>query len=408
MLQSTVLGRAFFSFLFAFVVFFFSSSSVFAATYEVTGFGWGADDGKVSGSCTFPPCTELGGLGWISFSNKSDGTAIPYGVFIDSITGDFSGYAWSSNIGWITFNAFEMQKCSTNVGENGPPIGPCPSGPAPKANVVVSVDGTGAITGGSGIVTGWARACAVFVSGCSGTVRSDLSTGTWDGWISLSGAGYGMRMHTTLLKFLGPGPNAFNPTPPFCPTCYAWGGDMLGATSGFGWGINLGGLKVGLVSGSLSPLLSFWADQTVLVSGQSTDLHWITSPGITSCTASSIPSVPSWTGAKLPAPTMRTQSTGPLTADQSYMLQCSDGPSDTPLRTVDITVTTTALSTDGACGTAAGVPSRSIPTANLCSAGNPGPVTRTDTWQWTCFGISGGADINCSALRKKSFQIIQF
>ncbi|HDY72588.1 MAG TPA: PKD domain-containing protein, partial [bacterium] len=43
-------------------------------------------------------------IGWISFNNTSGGGAIDYGVDIDTSTGVFSGYAWSENIGWISFN----------------------------------------------------------------------------------------------------------------------------------------------------------------------------------------------------------------------------------------------------------------------------------------------------------------
>ncbi|XOB41131.1 MAG: PKD domain-containing protein [Candidatus Nealsonbacteria bacterium] len=42
-------------------------------------------------------------IGWISFNNTSGGGGIIYGVNIDSSTGVFSGYAWSENIGWISF-----------------------------------------------------------------------------------------------------------------------------------------------------------------------------------------------------------------------------------------------------------------------------------------------------------------
>ncbi len=45
-------------------------------------------------------------MGWISFNctNESNCGSSNYGVDIDMETGDFSGYAWSSNIGWIDFS----------------------------------------------------------------------------------------------------------------------------------------------------------------------------------------------------------------------------------------------------------------------------------------------------------------
>lgn len=38
-------------------------------------------------------------IGWIKFSGPT------YGVNMDDATGNLSGYAWSSNIGWVRFNA---------------------------------------------------------------------------------------------------------------------------------------------------------------------------------------------------------------------------------------------------------------------------------------------------------------
>lgn len=42
-------------------------------------------------------------IGWMSFNSTTGGGA-NYGVNIDSISGDLSGYAWSENIGWVSFN----------------------------------------------------------------------------------------------------------------------------------------------------------------------------------------------------------------------------------------------------------------------------------------------------------------
>lgn len=412
---------AFLAFAFIFTFFVFGTNLASAATYEIIGNGWSSDNSSGPiGGCSIPPCVA-GGLGWVSFSNKTDGTAIPYGVFIDSATGDFSGYAWSSNIGWITFNAFEMQKCSTNrIQPNiiGNPDSPdnCIDASPKKAQVNITTDTSGKIIGGTGLVTGWARACSIFVSGCSGAVRPDNQTGTWDGWIRLSGVttsgtSYGMRLDTALLKFRGPvciSP-CTPPSPPLCSTCYAWSGSNAADDSGFGWGINMGGLGINIiVSGSLSPLLSFWADQTTITSGQSIDLHWITSSNVVSCTASG-----AWSGSKPVAITIKSQSVSP-TVSSAYTLECFDSLGNTTgPRTVNITVTAVAVPTAGICGSANGVPSRSAPVTNLCSAGNPSAVIKDTTttpnqWKWNCFGINGGASVSCSSDVKKAFRIIQF
>lgn len=111
-------------------------------------------------------------IGWISLNNCTDAadsntcTGYTYGVTIDPITGTVSGTAWSSNIGWITFN------------DAGCPTSGCTAGA--RFNSVTST------------VEGWARACSVFASGCSGALSSN--TGGWDGFLSLSGSGYGLTL----------------------------------------------------------------------------------------------------------------------------------------------------------------------------------------------------------------------
>ncbi len=60
-----------------------------SASHNINGWAWSSNIGWVSFNCTndSPPCVN---------SN--------YGVNVDLITGHFSGYAWSSNVGWISFN----------------------------------------------------------------------------------------------------------------------------------------------------------------------------------------------------------------------------------------------------------------------------------------------------------------
>ena len=92
---------------------------------------------------------------------------------------NISGYAWSDNIGWISFNESELTDC---------PEGDC------KAKFV-----------GNQLV-GWARALA----------GEDASDG-WDGWISLSKQAsettdYGISLNETTSIFEG----------------YAWGGEVVG------------------------------------------------------------------------------------------------------------------------------------------------------------------------------------
>jgi hypothetical protein len=104
-------------------------------------------------------------IGWISFNNTSDGAIANYGVHIDS-NGIFSGYAWSENIGWISFNQADLPGC---------PSGTC------RAEVdLLSHDLE---------VSGWGRALA-YGDG-------------WDGWISLRGSNYGVNIDKITQQFEG-------------------------------------------------------------------------------------------------------------------------------------------------------------------------------------------------------------
>lgn len=84
-------------------------------------------------------------IGWISFNNTSGGGATNYGVNIET-DGVFSGYAWSENIGWISFNTGDLTGC---------PTAPCQA----------------KLDFGTKEVSGWAKALT--------------DGGGWPGWIRL-------------------------------------------------------------------------------------------------------------------------------------------------------------------------------------------------------------------------------
>ena len=115
-------------------------------------------------------------IGWISFNctNTNSCATSDYGVNIAQ-NDKFSGYAWSDNIGWISFNENEL---------NGCPSSPCRA----KLNR------------GTGAVTGWAKALSADGNG-------------WDGWINLSGSWQnGVLLNLSTNQFQG----------------YAWGADVVG------------------------------------------------------------------------------------------------------------------------------------------------------------------------------------
>lgn len=127
-------------------------------------------------------------IGFISFncSNNDTCATVNYKVVIDGATGKFTGFAWSENIGWINFG----------------PEGPYPGPPGQEVK----------LSTGSGKVTGWARACAVFASDCSGALKSDSARGGWDGWIRTADGSYDITLNDSTDEFEG----------------WAWGGDIIG------------------------------------------------------------------------------------------------------------------------------------------------------------------------------------
>ncbi len=102
-------------------------------------------------------------IGWISLSGANYGLTVA-----GDGTGTVSGYAWSDNIGWVSANV-----------STGCPSGTC----TPRLQ--------------SGALTGWLKALSADGNG-------------WDGWISLSGSGYGITHSGT--AFSG----------------FAWGSDVVG------------------------------------------------------------------------------------------------------------------------------------------------------------------------------------
>jgi hypothetical protein len=137
-----------------------------AKELPLSGFAWSENIGWISFNCkdceNNPKCGK-------SFENKRCGEElIDYKVTIDD-QGNFSGYAWSENIGWIKFDP-------------GPDVetGVYPEEPQWPAKIV-NWQGE---KGQKKEVSGWVRACA-------GTIKGDCQSATrkdgWSGWIKLRG-----------------------------------------------------------------------------------------------------------------------------------------------------------------------------------------------------------------------------
>jgi hypothetical protein len=144
----------------AFILVFAFGLTVFlrvdaAATDSVSGWLWGGSDTNV---------------GWISANNTNTGGAASYGLNIPATDGNLSGYAWSENIGWISFNPGDV------VG--------CPSGTCSARRV-------------GNALQGWARIVGI---------KTELTfgnSGGWQGWVKLSGANYGVSINTVTSALSG-------------------------------------------------------------------------------------------------------------------------------------------------------------------------------------------------------------
>ncbi len=154
-------------------------------------------------------------IGWISFDGSN------YGVTVDT-NGKLSGYAWSDNIGWISTNDADLAGC-------------------PKTPCTAKLQNNN--------LNGWLKA----ISGGSS------QSGGWDGWISLSTntPDYGPVLSNNI--FSG----------------YSWGSDVVGwiSWSGSGYG----------VTANLAPTATLSTSPTIIDRGQSSTLMW-SSTNATSCT----------------------------------------------------------------------------------------------------------------------------
>lgn len=133
-------------------------------------------------------------IGWVSFDSDSDGSPIDYGVVVDLSVGSgkFSGYAWSEHIGWISFNESDLSGC---------PVEPCRA----------EVSAPGQIGKENVYLRGWARALA----------HAD----GWDGWIRFDHGQANEPYIDTDGNFHG----------------WAWGDDVIGWLSFNGADVGAGG-----------------------------------------------------------------------------------------------------------------------------------------------------------------------
>lgn len=193
----------------------FYNTSVFPPTGDnVSGFAWSENVGWISfngsdcdNNCTGATCTSDGAPAGCPAAGV---TYSDYGVKIDSVSGNFSGFAWSANVGWIYFGP------DANLAGYG--MVRASDAPATVSNSQI----WGHHNSGTGAVSGWAKI---------------LSLGN-DGWISLGdddigdGNPYGITISTSTGDF----------------SDHAWNGNN-GGNSAIGW-VSFNCLQGGPAGGS--------------------------------------------------------------------------------------------------------------------------------------------------------------
>jgi len=183
----------------AITIFFLQTSPVDAGNnHNLAGYAWSENIGWISFNSL--NCDKNGNGRMDSGDGSipdcpSMGTLVPdYGVNIDISTGAFSGYGWSDRIGWITFDSAVY-------------------GASPSLPNSTTLDWS------TGVITGWARATEACKDNlwngtrCTGSNPGNKA-GNWDGWIKLKkmpgdlGSDYGVTLNPSTGEFSG----------------YAWGG----------------------------------------------------------------------------------------------------------------------------------------------------------------------------------------
>ncbi len=198
--------------LFFVLCFLFIPPSANAQSVSLSGFAWS----------DLPTSNTEVGAGWISFSGPG------YNVVANTSTGDLSGYAWSSNYGWLSFNSSDVSGC---------PSAPC------QPNVNPS----------TGATTGWAR----FIAAPAGT------TGVWNGWVHLTGSNYAVTYSSATQQFSG----------------YAWGQNDIGWMRWAGTAQNGSPYAV-----TMSPLTP--PEATINIAVFPASASWILNPGAINGTGS--------------------------------------------------------------------------------------------------------------------------
>ncbi|MEK7596231.1 MAG: hypothetical protein AAB564_01640 [Patescibacteria group bacterium] len=194
-------------------------------------------------------------IGWISFNCTNNNSCVisNYKVEIDS-AGYFRGFAWSDNIGWISFEANDVSNC---------PSGSCRAAFNPE----------------TGDINGWARVISCRYN------PDPTACGGWDGWVSLSGSGpdYGVSVDLATGKFEG----------------YAWS-DLAVGWINFGTSLTGGGVYIKTDAPFAELRANGSIDSINISAGGEATLTWdIANVALESCSKTSVPLDQNWNNLNL-------------------------------------------------------------------------------------------------------------
>jgi hypothetical protein len=281
--------------------------SIFAAFVLVIGLFVGAKKILADSSNNTYGYAWSSNIGWIKMNNcESNDPATcagsGYGVTVMPIApGTISGYAWSSNIGWITFN------------DPSCPVSGCTPGARADWD---NKNGDGSVN-----IKGWARACSIYASGCSGALIDTSASGQWDGYIALDSSSGGGAGGSWGWK-IGADKSV---------TGYAWGSSVIGWVKSVTMAIDASATTVTLTANPTS--ISRGQSSTLTVNATNID-------GPSACTFTTVPAatIPTvvmantsgqvWTGSVPVSPLLTTD----------YTVHCTKGPK-TVTATATVTVT---------------------------------------------------------------------
>ncbi|MCD6435018.1 MAG: hypothetical protein J7L15_01300 [Clostridiales bacterium] len=93
--------------------------------HNLSGFAWSSNIGWISFNST--DCDNNGSiyLGTPAGCPVNGTVFFDYGVYINNNTGDISGFAWSENVGWISFNRENYCESGVNIGKTCANSGDC-------------------------------------------------------------------------------------------------------------------------------------------------------------------------------------------------------------------------------------------------------------------------------------------